>query len=224
MHVFMHILRGSIAVSMKCCLCVFGVIMMLVSQDSASAEAIENMRSTFDRYKIEVVTQTPNGTESLSGNLWYVDAGEGAENLVARAVKDFFNRNGLQLSDYCLAWQERTFEGLIENEDGLLIKQYRAKAIYRRKDTVAPLPLEETVREHKEEFHELLPKKEFNVAGISLTFCLWAAYLDWVMSGRATRLLGRFGINWRYPTNRRPPAKRRRDIPERKRKEKNDDE
>lgn len=185
-----NVVKG-MALAMKGCGFVFAVIMMLVSQDAASAEAIEIMRTTFDRYKIEVVTQTPNGTESLSANLWYVDAGEGAESLVTRAVKDFFDRNGLQLSDYYLAWQERTFEGLVENEDGLLIKQYRAKAIYRRKDTAAPLPLEKTDSKeeyHEEEYHEVIPKKEFNIAGLALIVCLWGSYVDWVYSEDAARL------------------------------------
>ena len=58
-----------------------------------------------------------------------------------------------------------------------MVRQYRAKVVYRRKDTAAPLPIEEKT----EEPHELPAKnrKAVNASCFSVMFCLFGSYLEW---------------------------------------------
>ena len=156
---FWKLLYKSLNITIRRCWFVYAAYLMFFMQFTVSTEAAETMESTLDHYKVEILTQTPQGKDTLKGNLWYVDGGEGPEALVNRAVDDFFKSCELEREDYILSWKEQSFEGLVEMNEGMLTKQYRVKIIFRRKDTAAPPPVEGTINrevaiEHKLPTHE----------------------------------------------------------------------
>lgn len=157
--------------------CTLVVLVLCVSRIGGTAEAAEVMESTFDRYLITVITQTPQGDPASEGEVLYLDAGGGIDRLIEKASADFFRSRGLDPGDYETVWREHAFEGLLERGNGLMVRQYRAKVVYRRKDTAAPLPIEEKT----EEPHELPAKnrKAVNASCFSVMFCLFGSYLEW---------------------------------------------
>ena len=57
--------------------CTLVVLVLCVSRIGGTAEAAEVMESTFDRYLITVITQTPQGDPASEGEVLYLDAGGG---------------------------------------------------------------------------------------------------------------------------------------------------
>ena len=158
--------------------CTLTVLVLCVSGMGNTARAAEVMESAFDRYLITIVAQTPQGNPAVEGEVMYIDTGEEPDVLIEKAATDFFRSRRLDLEDYKNVWQERTFEGLLERGNGLMVRQYRAKVVYRRKDTAAPLPI--TDRE-KEEIHELSKetRKAAEIVRLGIIFCLIGSYFEW---------------------------------------------
>lgn len=156
--------------------CTLTVLVLCVSGTGNTAKAAEVMESAFDRYLITIVTQTPQGSPAAEGEVMYIDTGEGPDVLIEKASADFFRSRGLDPEDYKNVWRERTFEGLLERGDGLMVRQYRAKVVYRRKDTAAPLPITE-----KEEMLELSKetRNAAEAARLGIIFCLIGSYFEW---------------------------------------------